>query len=92
MSNDVERMDEKKSADMTVDPADLKEGEIKDLDQAEIFLRQHNITHDDLQAMLADTEGSKKLVRRVDFLLMPLLCGTYLLQYIDKQVGPPLSM
>ncbi|KAF2162599.1 hypothetical protein M409DRAFT_68918 [Zasmidium cellare ATCC 36951] len=79
-------MNEKKSADMTVaDPMDLKEGEIKELDQAEIFLRQHNITHDDMQAMLADTESMKKLVRRVDLLLMPLLCGTYMLQYLDKQ-------
>lgn len=79
-------MNEKEPADMAVtEPMDLKEGEIRELDQAEIFLRQHNITHEDMQEMLADTEGMKKLVRRVDWLLMPLLCGTYLLQYVDKQ-------
>ncbi|KXS99731.1 hypothetical protein AC578_10397 [Pseudocercospora eumusae] len=63
----------------------LKEGEIKDLDQAEIFLRTNDITHNDLNAMLADTAAIKKLVKKVDWMLMPLLCGTYLLQYIDKQ-------
>lgn len=66
---------------------DLKEGEIGDLDQAEIFLRANNITHNDLNAMLEDTAGIKRLVKRVDWLLMPLLCGTYLLQYVDKQVS-----
>lgn len=56
-----------------------------DLGQAEIFLQNHNITHHDLNALLEDSEGVKKLVRKVDWLLMPLLCGTFLLQYIDKQ-------
>lgn len=59
--------------------------ETKNLDQAEIFLQSNNITHDDLQTLLADTENIKRLVRKVDWELMPLLCGTYLLQYIDKQ-------
>lgn len=78
---------EKKSSALTkiVSAPDLKAGEIKDLDQAEIFLQDNGISHDDLQAMLQDKEGIKKLVRRVDWMLMPLLCGTYLLQYIDKQ-------
>lgn len=79
------KMDEKKSAEMSVTDADIKVGEIKELDQAEIFLKNNNISHDDLNAMLSDSEGVKKLVRKVDFMLMPLLCGTYLLQYIDKQ-------
>ena len=78
---------EKKSSALTkiVSAPDLKAGEIKDLDQAEIFLQNNGISHEDLREMLQDTEGIKKLVRRVDWMLMPLLCGTYLLQYIDKQ-------
>lgn len=75
--------------DLTVSndaPTDFKAGEIVDhLDQAEIFLQKHNITHQDLNALLEDSQGMKKLVRKVDWLLMPLLCGTFLLQYIDKQ-------
>ena len=82
-----EAKDEKKALETTISnaPSDLKAGEIVDLDQAEIFLQKHNITHHDLNALLEDKEGMKKLVRKVDWLLMPLLCGTFLLQYIDKQ-------
>lgn len=64
---------------------DIKTGEVHDLDAAEVFLRQHNFTHAYLQEILQDEEASKRLVRRVNWILMPLLCGTYLLQYIDKQ-------
>lgn len=66
---------EKKSSALTkvVSAPDLKAGEIKDLDQAEIFLQDNGISHDDLHAMLQDKEGIKKLVRRVDWMLMPLL-------------------
>lgn len=35
--------------------------------------------------MLSDETRSKKLRRRIDLILLPLLCGTYVLQYIDKQ-------
>jgi sugar phosphate permease len=68
-------------------PLDLKAGSIldRDLDQAELFLRDNNISHDDLAALLSDEAGVRKLVKRVDWHLMPLLCGTYLLQYLDKQ-------
>ncbi|KAI9332583.1 MFS transporter [Zopfochytrium polystomum] len=41
------------------------------LDEAEIFLRQHNL--------------SPKLLRRIDMTVLPLLCVTYMLQYVDKQ-------
>ncbi|EME40593.1 hypothetical protein DOTSEDRAFT_135940 [Dothistroma septosporum NZE10] len=68
-----------------VSASDVKAGEIKDLDAAEIFLQNNAISHADLQVMLQDEQSIKKLVRRVDWMLMPLLCGTYLLQYIDKQ-------
>ncbi|KAL1301420.1 hypothetical protein AAFC00_005677 [Neodothiora populina] len=67
---------------------DLKEGEVvqaQELDEAEIFLRDNNFTPAYLKELLDDQEANKRLVRRVDWMLMPLLCGTYLLQYIDKQ-------
>ncbi|PPJ56603.1 hypothetical protein CBER1_01779 [Cercospora berteroae] len=84
---EVEAQNEKKALRQTVSnaPSDLKAGEVIDLDQAEVFLREHNISHHDLNALLQDSAGMKKLVKRVDWMLMPLLCGTYLLQYIDKQ-------
>lgn len=55
------------------------------LDQAEIFLQENQFSPSDLQELLQDEACNKKLVRRIDLTLMPLLCGTYLLQYIDKQ-------
>lgn len=78
-------MNEKKSIEEVIATTDVQEGHVKDLDRAEIFLRENNISHDDLEHMLADGETMRKLVRKVDWTLMPLLCGTYLLQYIDKQ-------
>ncbi|KAJ4321148.1 hypothetical protein N0V84_005500 [Fusarium piperis] len=65
--------------------ADLKAGTISDLDEAEIFLRDHGIAHSRLHELMSDETALKKLRRKVDWTLMPLLCGTYLLQYIDKQ-------
>ncbi|CAM1510638.1 Fc.00g009730.m01.CDS01 [Cosmosporella sp. VM-42] len=65
--------------------ADLKVGTIADLDEAEIFLQEHGIPHSRLDELMADESALKKLRRKVDWSLMPLLCGTYLLQYVDKQ-------
>ncbi|GES65271.1 MFS allantoate transporter [Aspergillus terreus] len=64
---------------------DVETGQIESLDEAELFLQEHGITNTQLQEMLSDPEKSKKLRRRVDRILLPLLCGTYCLQYIDKQ-------
>ncbi|KAK1146766.1 hypothetical protein N8T08_002527 [Aspergillus melleus] len=60
-------------------------GELDSSGDAEEFLRIHNLRQSDLEELLQDEQAQKRLVRRVDWLLMPLLCGTYLLQYIDKQ-------
>ena len=65
--------------------ADLKNGITLDLDEAELFLQQHGIPHSRLRELMADESSLKKLRRKVDWTLMPLLCGTYLLQYVDKQ-------
>lgn len=56
-----------------------------DLDETEVFLRQHNFTQRTLDELLADGPRQKRLVRKVDLLVLPLLAGTYVLQYIDKQ-------
>lgn len=55
------------------------------LDADELFLRQHDLHDEHLQELLRDEEKNKKLVRKVDRLLLPFLAGTYVLQYIDKQ-------
>lgn len=65
--------------------ADIKQGTITDLDEAELFLQQHGIPHSRLAELMNDEVALKKLRKKVDWSLMPLLCGTYLLQYVDKQ-------
>lgn len=74
--DDDMKMDEKMSVELTSPESDLKSGQVAGLDQAEIFLRDNNFTHSDLTALLEDEEEIRKLVRRVDWTLMPLLCGT----------------
>ncbi|KAH8880765.1 MFS general substrate transporter [Thozetella sp. PMI_491] len=64
---------------------DLKGGDTVLLDEAELFLQQNGIPHSRLAELLADQDAQKKLIRKIDWTLIPLLCGTYLLQYIDKQ-------
>ncbi|KAE9962857.1 hypothetical protein BLS_009949 [Venturia inaequalis] len=64
---------------------DISEGQVHELDEAEVFLRENKFTHGYLQEVLHDEAANKKILRRVDLILLPLLCGTYLLQYIDKQ-------
>lgn len=63
---------------------DLKTS-VTQLDDAEIFLQTHGIPHTHLESLVSDEAAMKRLKRKVDWSLMPLLCGTYLLQYIDKQ-------
>ncbi|KAH8651270.1 MFS allantoate transporter [Xylariales sp. PMI_506] len=71
-------------AEGTVKLAQQADDEIV-LDKAELFLREHNYDHTYILSLLEDKTARKKLIRRVDFILMPLLCFTYLLQFIDKQ-------
>lgn len=60
-------------------------GEVDSLDASEVFLREHNFHDDYLTELLADTQANKRLVRKIDMIVLPLLAGTYVLQYIDKQ-------
>ncbi|KAI9332463.1 major facilitator superfamily domain-containing protein, partial [Zopfochytrium polystomum] len=50
-----------------------------------IFLRQHNLSPEYVQQLVADDDALKKLLRRIDMTVLPLLCVTYMLQYVDKQ-------
>lgn len=56
-----------------------------ELDEAELFLCKNNISNDYVNELLSDDQEVKKLVRKVDLVVLPLLAGTYLMQYIDKQ-------
>ncbi|KAG9771842.1 putative transporter [Exophiala dermatitidis] len=55
------------------------------LDEGEIFLGEHGFEPETVQELLSDEQATKKLVRKVDLLLLPLMVSTYLFQYIDKQ-------
>ncbi|KAF4465281.1 allantoate permease [Fusarium albosuccineum] len=83
-AHDIE-VDKKQPIDNDDVEADIKTGSISDLDEAEIFLQQHGIPHSRLDELMSDEAALKKLRKKVDWSLMPLLCGTYLLQYVDKQ-------
>ncbi|KKY33111.1 putative major facilitator superfamily transporter [Diaporthe ampelina] len=63
----------------------ITRGEIIALDASEVFLREHNYSDEYLAELLADEDRNKRLVRKIDFVVLPLLAGTYVLQYIDKQ-------
>jgi sugar phosphate permease len=73
------------------DEIDLKaaittaDGQVEDLDEAGLFLQERNFTPAYLAELLSDHALNKKILRKIDFSIMPLLCGTYFLQYIDKQ-------
>lgn len=56
-----------------------------ELDESELLLRRHNYTIEYVEEMLADKDRNRRLVRRVDLVLLPLMAGTYVLQFIDKQ-------
>ncbi|KAM0470669.1 hypothetical protein ACHAP7_009467 [Fusarium lateritium] len=62
----------------------LTPGEVVELDATETFLREHNFSNEYINELLSDTALNKKLIRKVDMILLPLLMGTYMLQYIDK--------
>ncbi|TIC91799.1 putative transporter [Colletotrichum higginsianum] len=64
---------------------DIKIAETANLDEAQMFLHEHGIPNASLEALMSDEAALKRLRRKIDWQLMPLLCGTYLLQYIDKQ-------
>ncbi|KAJ1323285.1 MFS transporter ACS family allantoate permease [Microdochium nivale] len=56
-----------------------------DVDEGEVFLRENDFSPEYLQQLLSDQHDVDKLMRKVDWRLMPLLFGTFCLVYIDKQ-------
>jgi hypothetical protein len=81
--------EELQPSEFYVDPLEKRDssivGQVEDLDEGSQFLRQHNYTSEYLSELLQDEALNKRLIRKVDLLLLPLLCGTYFLQFIDKQ-------
>ncbi|KAK4546315.1 hypothetical protein LTR36_001992 [Oleoguttula mirabilis] len=72
------------------DPVSVKREEydatvVRDLDATEVFLHENNLSHEYVQELLCDERRVKRLVRKIDLTVLPLLAGTYVLQYIDKQ-------
>ncbi|KAK1569837.1 major facilitator superfamily transporter [Colletotrichum navitas] len=60
-------------------------GEVELLDESAAFLHEHNISEEYLAELVNDKERNRRLVRKIDLTILPLLAGTYVLQYIDKQ-------
>jgi hypothetical protein len=63
----------------------IANGDVEILDATEVFLREHNFSDEYLHELLEDKERNRRLVRKIDLVVLPLLAGTYVLQYIDKQ-------
>ncbi|RDW75925.1 putative MFS protein [Coleophoma crateriformis] len=84
---DIPTDTEKMSASKPANADDIEIGSISPtkLDRTEEFLRDNDISHAQVHELVEDTEANKRLIRKVDMILMPLLMGTYVLQYIDKQ-------
>lgn len=85
----LSKEDTKHSIDKVIEPstkaASIAEGETIDLDETEKFLREHNFSNEYLDELLSDKARQRRLVRKIDFMVLPLLAVTYVLQYIDKQ-------
>jgi hypothetical protein len=64
---------------------ELRAGEVIDLDESEISLQNNHFTNQYTQELLDDKELNKRLVRKIDLILLPLLARTYVLQYVGKQ-------
>lgn len=82
-------MDHEKDGNQKIDelakPSTREVGEVLDIDAAEVFLQENNFSHEYVHELLSDKASIRKLVRKIDLVLLPLLAGTYTLQYIDKQ-------
>ncbi|KAJ3533292.1 hypothetical protein NM208_g8054 [Fusarium decemcellulare] len=82
---EVKRDDKGDMTKVTSHTKSIGEGEVRELDATEIFLREHNFSQDYLDELLTDKDMERRLVRKIDLIVLPLLAGTYVLQYIDKQ-------
>ncbi|KAH8732126.1 major facilitator superfamily transporter [Phaeosphaeriaceae sp. PMI808] len=85
-------MDQQKPIETTKTPEDgliltksITLGDVQNLDISSTFLNENNITSEYLAELVNDQEKNRRLVRKIDLIVLPLLAGTYVLQYIDKQ-------
>lgn len=83
-SQDKAKHSFEKVIEPTTKATSIAEGETIDLDETEKFLREHNFSNEYLDELLSDKARQRKLVRKIDFVVLPLLAITYVLQYIDK--------
>ena len=76
-----------RKASVAVEDANITLESLKDADEALLFLENHP---DPLQiaeagnTILEDPERLKKLVRKIDLTIAPLLAAVYFLQFLDK--------
>ncbi len=60
---------------------------LKDADEARAFLENHPRAAEVVaegQAILDDPEQLKRLIRKIDWTIVPLLAAAYFLQFLDK--------
>lgn len=86
-SQDRPKQSLEKVFEATAKDLSIAEGQVttNDHDETEKFLRQHNFTQEYLDELLSDKARQRRLVKKIDLIVLPLLAVTYVLQYIDKQ-------
>ncbi|EXJ81733.1 hypothetical protein A1O1_07798 [Capronia coronata CBS 617.96] len=60
---------------------------VKDADEAFTFLKDHpnaDAVRQEAIAILADPKATKRLVRKIDWTIVPCMVAVYFLQYLDK--------
>jgi hypothetical protein len=66
--------------------ADLETGHIGDLKGANIKGVDKAFEYANSEAVSIDEKTNKYLLRKIDWNILPWLCGLYVLQYLDKGV------
>ena len=85
-SNPFARLDGRK-ASVAVDDGTITLKSLEDADEALFFLENHSeplVIAEAGSAILEDPVRLKKLVRKIDLTIAPLLAAVYFLQFLDK--------
>ncbi|KAJ5161960.1 MFS transporter [Penicillium capsulatum] len=80
-------MDIKKPSPTDNEGRDLQVGRVTEYDEGKRFLIRNDYTPNAVQALLDDVPRNRALVRKVDLMILPLLAGTYTLQYMLSVVS-----
>jgi MFS transporter, ACS family, allantoate permease len=88
MSSDLEKRHNSVATQGSLDEA-LESLDIstKDADEAFAYLRDHpnaDLVRQEALAILADPVATKRLLRKIDFTIIPCMFGVYFLQFLDK--------